>query len=341
MNIAVSTVYGEVYIKDRLFDSSSCKIGENLLMPGIELKKRLEEEGHSYHTADMYRMKDIDIIFFQDIPVDSILTIDNPVDFLKYLLKRKWRRDYLLKAILYIPKQRRILQISEPPTVALNSYKMKFHRYFQKVLTWDDDLADGKRYIKYFIPQCMPSKAFCVPFQRKKILTMIAGNKVSANKKELYSKRREVIDFFESADNVFDLYGFGWEKEGIRNYKGTVDSKLETLSQYKFCISFENMSNINGYITEKIFDCFFAGCIPIYWGAENIDQYIPADTYIDMRKFETVDDMFQHIQRIDETEYNKYLQATREYLKSRKYKETFDTSQYIKEIMGVINEYEG
>ena len=36
---------------------------------------------------------------------------------------------------------------------------------------------------------------------------------------------------------------------------------------------------VKGYITEKIFDSFFAGVVPIYWGAENITDYVPKSLY--------------------------------------------------------------
>ena len=42
------------------------------------------------------------------------------------------------------------------------------------------------------------------------------------------------------------------------------------------------MRNVNGYVTEKIFDAFKAGCVPVYWGAENITKYVPAECFIDM-----------------------------------------------------------
>ncbi len=46
------------------------------------------------------------------------------------------------------------------------------------------------------------------------------------------------------------------------------------------------MKNKPGYITEKIWDSFKARSIPIYWGASNIEEYIPINTFIDFRKFE-------------------------------------------------------
>ena len=49
------------------------------------------------------------------------------------------------------------------------------------------------------------------------------------------------------------------------NIGGPVTDKIAWLKNYKFNICFEN-SSYPGYLTEKLFDAFAAGCIPIYWG---------------------------------------------------------------------------
>ena len=46
------------------------------------------------------------------------------------------------------------------------------------------------------------------------------------------------------------------------------DDKCEYLKDFKFNICPEN-TNSNGYVTEKIFQAFYSGCIPIYWGNRN------------------------------------------------------------------------
>ena len=48
------------------------------------------------------------------------------------------------------------------------------------------------------------------------------------------------------------------------------DDKIEYLKDFKFNICPENTIS-DGYITEKLFDSFKAGCIPIYNGDENIE----------------------------------------------------------------------
>ena len=44
-----------------------------------------------------------------------------------------------------------------------------------------------------------------------------------------------------------------------------VKNKIEWLKSYKFNLCFENSSQ-PGYLTEKLFDAFMSGCVPIYWG---------------------------------------------------------------------------
>lgn len=46
------------------------------------------------------------------------------------------------------------------------------------------------------------------------------------------------------------------------------NDKIKFLEDYRFVIALEN-SDTKGYVTEKIFDTFLAGCIPIYWGSNN------------------------------------------------------------------------
>ena len=60
-------------------------------------------------------------------------------------------------------------------------------------------------------------------------------------------------------------------------------SKFDTLRRYKFCVAIEN-SEDEHYVTEKVYDAFVAGCVPIYFGALNVLEYVPhADAIIDVR----------------------------------------------------------
>ncbi len=77
--------------------------------------------------------------------------------------------------------------------------------------------------------------------------------------------------------------------------------KLDVLSRYKFCLGFENTS-FPGYITEKIFDCFLAGTIPIYMGAPDILDYIPRSCFVDLRRFNNYDELGEYLNAFSASE---------------------------------------
>jgi alpha(1,3/1,4) fucosyltransferase len=215
----------------------------------------------------------------------------------------------------YSPSQL-ILFLFEPPTTVKKNYKKKYHSYFSKVYTWDDDLVDGKKYFKFFIPELRFFDKDLKSFVEKKLVTLIARNKNSNYKNELYTKRIETIRFFEKKVPLeFDFYGEGWKKENFICYRGKLQSK-EILKNYKFALCYENTEKIKGYITEKIFDCFYYGCVPIYLGASNVEKYIPKKCFIDLRDFSSYDELLVFLKNIKEEEYLQYLKAIEEYLKS-------------------------
>lgn len=92
------------------------------------------------------------------------------------------------------------------------------------------------------------------------------------------------------------------------------------IQNYKFAICYENIKNQNGYITEKIFDCFFAGCVPIYWGAKNVTKHIPKECFIDMRDFSSFEEVYVLIKNMPEVTYMKhFLIVTRLILLEQKF----------------------
>jgi hypothetical protein len=76
--------------------------------------------------------------------------------------------------------------------------------------------------------------------------------------------------------------------------------------------------DISGYITEKIFDCFFAGCVPVYWGAANVTDHIPADTFIDRKNFSTYEELYTYLINMFDKEYLGYLDAIKAFIEGDK-----------------------
>jgi hypothetical protein len=88
---------------------------------------------------------------------------------------------------------------------------------------------------------------------------------------------------------------------------------VDVLSNYKFSICFENVE-YPGYITEKIIDCFVSGVIPIYLGAPDIEKIIPLETFIDMRKFTSWEELYKCLESFKEDEALKMIEAGRKFL---------------------------
>lgn len=181
-----------------------------------------------------------------------------------------------------------------------------------------DDLVDNLHYFKFHYPQAKLLRNKILPdFNDKKLCVLIAGNKKSSHPQELYSERKKAIAFFSSLDtDEFDLYGTHWE--GYKNWKGPAHKKEEILKNYRFCICYENMKDQYGYITEKIFDCFAAGVIPVYWGASNVQDYIPPDCFIDRRKFASMEELYTFLKAMTKEEHAGYVDRIKAYLVSEK-----------------------
>ena len=123
-----------------------------------------------------------------------------------------------------------------------------------------------------------------ISFSDKKLLTMIIRNRKKMDGTlEMTKERMKAIHYFDDKPGVFDLYGKGWGNNQ-QIYCGVVTDKRDAYAKYKFAICFEN-SRSEGYISEKIFDCFVSGIVPIYAGARNVTQYIPEGCFIDYFKY--------------------------------------------------------
>lgn len=263
-------------------------------------------KGIDVATMDINNVSDSDIIIYHDV-------LSNDISLGKVGVKR-W------------------LILFESEVISPDNWDLSKHRYFDKIFTWCDELVDNTRYFKINFSHKFPfsKNEFLrdrISIKKKKLCTLIAGNKKVRHPLELYSEREKAIRWFEkNAIDDFDLYGQGWNKRKFNNryvnfafsrvkwlekkfparyksYKGTVDSKKETLSKYMFSICYENAQGISGYITEKIFDCFFAGCVPIYWGASNISDHIPKECFVDRRDFNSYEELYDYIKNMTEDEY--------------------------------------
>lgn len=75
--------------------------------------------------------------------------------------------------------------------------------------------------------------------------------------------------------------------------------EINWMSQYKFCIAFEN-SSYPGYTTEKLTNALAAGSIPIYWGNPVVDRDFDTKAFIDCHEFNIFEDVVDHVIKVDQ-----------------------------------------
>jgi hypothetical protein len=205
-------------------------------------------------------------------------------------------------------------------------------------------------------------------------LVMINANKLPrVYWQELYTERMRAVEFF-ARTNEIDLYGRGWDGPSMRLghtrvpytfkrvylagkrvahryrpdpllvaarsvWKGPAASKSETLAAYRFAVCFENAA-IRGWITEKIFDCFFAGTVPIYWGAPDIADHVPHDAFIDMQGFAGYEELRRYLHGLGPKDVERYRDAGRAFVGSPAFAR-FSKQAFTDRVAGVLREDAG
>lgn len=332
--------------KNRMFTNSLLPVGDDLMYPFVYLRQQLKKLGHKVATIDTDDVKKFDAIIFVDFP-----TFKNK--YLKQLIKNNFQNLYLvilespiIKPDNYDKENHKYFKkiftwsdelIDNPPS----------HPLSHKATDRQSKATDGqsKKYFKINYSHKIPKNLEFYSPERKKLCTLISSNKFTHHPQELYTERIKAIRWFENNHpENFDLYGKGWDKyyfygkflefnlsrlnrlkllakilgPHYPSWKGEVKLKKETYINYKFAICYENCKDFPGYITEKIFDCFLGGCVPIYLGAPNITNHIPIDCFIDKRNFRTYEDLYQYIKNMPDKEYLAYLNSVNNFLKSDK-----------------------
>lgn len=292
MKVIVQSTYDFVTTNGTLFHTLESDIGAGLMRPWNELYAAAKERGIDMFTPD------------QCDEGDLLILMDRPS-----AIKAKAPRIF---AVMF-----------EPDLIIPNNYHDDFIGMCEKVFTWDDRLVDGKKFIKSnFTTNLQDSVLFnfdkpLSEYYNRKLLCLMNTHKRSSHPNSLYERRIEAIEFFTRyAPNDFDLWGRFWGMYNFPTYRGSTDDKLKTLSNYRFCITYENCNNAHGYVSEKMTDCFMVGVVPIYWGAPNVYDHVPPECFVDLKKFQSYEELHRYLHEMPSSEYETYLAAAREFLAS-------------------------
>jgi hypothetical protein len=327
MNLGFWNFY-TLFSKNKLFLEGYTPVGDELAYTTVYLARRLRELGHDVSTLDMHDAGFYDQVFFLDYP-----TLFNK--FYRELLARKHPNMHLM--------------LCEPPIVRPDNYNPRKHAPFRTVLTWKQDLVktDPQKYRLYHLANKLRVGVRSqIPFAKRKLCTIVNSFMYSSAPNELYSERIKAVRWFEAhAPGDFDLIGLDWDKpfftgrlwifnfplrfayrrikllKKIKTHRypsfigPNKKSKHLTLQDYRFCIAYENSVEPD-YLSEKLFDSFFAGTVPIYLGEPSVEKLIPSGTFIDKRNFRTYDELYRYLSGMSEAEYDGYLTAIDSFVRS-------------------------
>ncbi len=302
----VAFIANDLLQDNKLFDVASSR--DNCLERFVLLRKKLEHHSIQCDTLDVCEALSITVLILSDISS----TMRQVIKAIKQSPNLK---------ILYIP--------TEPPVIScLHEDDVLIAMPFDKVLFWNDNVAARCTHVhKCNIGQpVIDSEAIpLIRYKDKKFLVAITSSKLIKHKNGIHYERFQAFDFFSETEEGIDLYGVGWECTNYpfvkKSYRGMCDSKKEVLKNYKFSICFENAKNYPGLITEKIFDCFAAGVVPIYYGPPNVEKYIPKECFINFLNFSNYDELYNFLVSMDEQTYQSYLDAVKAFLQTPEYYE--------------------
>jgi alpha(1,3/1,4) fucosyltransferase len=346
------------FLQDQLFSSEKSRYGgDDLMAPYIYLRGYLEQQGIEIHTAD----------YLPEQP-DHKLNLYISLGMFRDYEKLSRRADVMLSAFFIFESPivepgiyrkitqlqhnfRRIFTWSDSASL-LHFTRLPLHcRHFHWPQSFDqvhEQIWSGRE---------------------RKFLVMINANKLPRLYwNELYTERMRAVAYFSQHGEI-DLYGIGWNEPSWRLgrthvpytitrsyrfflthwqkikpdpllqaarkvYRGKAESKSTTLGGYTFSLCFENMI-LKGWITEKIFDCFFAGTVPIYLGAPDIQDHIPQDCFIDMRHFPDYASLHKYLKSLTPDQVDGFRLRARQFLASSQY-EPFTRRAFAEQFRQII-----
>ena len=120
--------------------------------------------------------------------------------------------------------------------------------------------------------------------------------------------RNKIFDLLNQYKKVDSLGKYKNNCDILKNIIICTDEYYDIISQYKFIICFENTSRPY-YLTEKIYNAFKSGTIPIYWGDPHVTDIFNEKTFINIENNPDYTKIIELIKLLDNNDelYNEYF----------------------------------
>ena len=151
------------------------------------------------------------------------------------------------------------------------------------------------------------------PPQKKELMICVQSNKTIL---EGHSLRLKFIEeYCRHSPEYIDIAGGISKEERFTSLKNPIeleeDNKFLANLKYKYCLAFDN-GQYENYFGTQFTDAILSWCVPVYWGAPNISEFFPEDSYItfDVRNMDEIDRISSIIN--DPQDYTRRLPALKE-----------------------------
>lgn len=117
-----------------------------------------------------------------------------------------------------------------------------------------------------------------------------------------------------------------------------MNTKAKPYGSHRFALCFENMTGMSGWVTEKIFDCFILDTVPVYWGANDIQEHVPTQSFIDYREYPSPEQLHDQLVEMERSEYRRMRAAGKEFVyQCDIFKPEFYASKLLKLTNNILN----
>lgn len=143
------------------------------------------------------------------------------------------------------------------------------------------------------------------PYNKNKLLSCVESGKTITEGHRL--RYNFLVDFMNNNSDLLDLYGsINFKNKELKN-----DDKFYALSNYKYCLAFDNQDIFKNLFGTQFTDSILYWTVPIYWGGANLDRFFPKESFvqIDIRKPNEMERVIDIIQNDD---YESRLPAIKE-----------------------------
>ncbi|WKN44447.1 glycosyltransferase family 10 domain-containing protein [Tunicatimonas pelagia] len=201
---------------------------------------------------------------------DNIEFTDEEVDECDYLIIFKNPKKHIKVRCRYT------WLISHEPPIIRNRYFINSFKHFDNVFSYYDCPNTTVERTHPLIPW-MVFKSYDELTNLKLSEAKLAKGHnritwVTSNQRNLKGQvaRMNFKDYLLTKSVVMDIFGKGFIE---------VNDKFDVLFPYKYAMAIENFSHQN-YWSEKIADCLLSYCLPFYWGAPNLEAFLPRESFV-------------------------------------------------------------